>query len=107
MYTEMEKRKFSKEEKLQIIKEASEQGVTNTLEKHGIYPATFYSWKKKFETMGEEGFRHGMTPEHLKEIRRLEKENELLKKLLAEKELEGRLKDEMIKKKYAQPLKRK
>lgn len=29
----MEKRKFSKEMKLQIIKEASEQGVTNTLEK--------------------------------------------------------------------------
>jgi putative transposase len=97
----MEKRKFSKEDKLQVIKEASEQGVTATLEKHGIYPATFYSWKKKLETMGEEGFRHGMTPAHLKEIRRLEKENDLLKKLLAEKELEGRLKDELIKKKYA------
>jgi len=97
----MKKRKFSKEDKLQIIKEASEQGVKNTLEKHGIYPATFYSWKKKFETMGEAGFRHGMTPAQLKEIKRLEKENDTLKKLLAEKELEGRLKDEMLKKKYA------
>ncbi|MCK9292275.1 MAG: transposase [Bacteroidales bacterium] len=106
MYSEMEKRKFSKDEKLQIIKEAGEQGVTITLGKYGIYPATFYSWKKKFETMGEEGFRHGMTVEHLKEIKRLEKENSMLKKLLAEKELEGRLKDEMIKKKYAQQLKK-
>lgn len=97
----MEKRKFSKEEKLRLIKEASEQGVSTTLEKHGIYPATFYSWKKKFDTMGEDGFRHGITPAHLKEIKRLEKENGLLKKLLAEKELEGRLKDELIKKKYA------
>ncbi|NCC72494.1 MAG: transposase [Sphingobacteriia bacterium] len=97
----MEKRKFSKEEKLKLIKEASEQGVSSTLEKYGIYPATFYSWKKKFDTMGEEGFRHGITPAHLKEIKRLEKENDLLKKLLAEKELEGRLKDELIKKKYA------
>jgi len=97
----MEKRKFSKEDKLRVIKEALEKGVTVTLEKHGIYPATFYSWKQKFETMGEEGFQHGMTPAHLKEIRRLEKENDLLKKLLAEKELEGRLKDELIKKKYA------
>jgi len=102
----MEKRKFSKKEKLDLIKEASEQGVTSTLEKHGIYPATFYSWKKKFDTMGEEGFRHGITPAHLKEIKRLEKENDLLKKLLAEKELEGRLKDELIKKKYAWERKR-
>jgi putative transposase len=37
----MEKRKFSKEEKLRLIKEASEQGVSTTLEKHGIYPAAF------------------------------------------------------------------
>lgn len=101
MQPTMGKRKFSKEEKLRIIKEASEQGVTTTLEKHGIYPSTFYRWKGVFETMGEEGFRHGMNPAQLKEIKRLEKENDLLKKLLAEKELEGRLKDELIKKKYA------
>jgi putative transposase len=97
----MEKRTFTKEEKLHLLKEASEHGVTATLEKHGIYPATFYSWKKKFETMGEAGFRHGMTPAHLKEIKRLEKENQVLKKLLAEKELEGHLKSEALKKKYA------
>lgn len=97
----MQKRKFTKEEKLQILEEASLQGVQATLDKHGLYPATYYSWKKKLETMGEAGFRHGMTPEHLKEIKRLEKENEQLKLLLAEKELEGRLKDELIKKRYA------
>lgn len=96
-----EKRTFTKEQKLQILKEASEKGITITLEKHGIYPASYYSWKKKYETMGEAGFRHGMTPEHIKEIKRLEKENELLKKLLAEKELEGHLKTELLKKKYA------
>ncbi len=48
--------------------------------------------------MGEAGFRHGMTPAHIKEIKRLEKENKLLKKLLAEKEIEGHLKTEMLKK---------
>lgn len=97
----MQKRKFTKEQKLQIIEEASLNGVQATLDKHGLYPTTYYSWKKKFETMGEAGFRHGMTPEHLKEIKRLEKENVQLKLLLAEKELEGRLKDELLKKKYA------
>ncbi len=96
-----EKRKFTKEEKLQFLKEVEEKGVKITLEKHGIYPTTYYSWKKKFEQMGEVGFRHGMTPGHIKEIKRLEKENDLLKKLLAEKELEGHLKTELLKKKYA------
>lgn len=46
--------------------------------------------------MGKSGFRHGMVPEHIKKIRRLKKENELLKKLLAEKEIESHLKDELL-----------
>jgi putative transposase len=95
------RRTFSKETKLSILQEAKENGVNVTLLKHGLYPVTYYSWKKKFEQMGEEGFSHGMTPEHLKEIKRLEKENNLLKKLLAEKELEGHLKSELLKKKFA------
>jgi len=51
--------------------------------------------------MGEEGFSHGMTPEQLKRIRELEKENKLLKEILIQKELEGKLKDELLKKKLA------
>jgi putative transposase len=97
----MMKRTFTKEEKLLIIKEASEQGVTPTLEKHGVYPASYYSWKQKYEQMGEEGFHHGMTPKHLKRIRELEKENNNLKQLLAEKELENKLKGDLLKKKWA------
>lgn len=102
----MKKRKFSTEEKIKILEEARENGVQPTLDKYAIYPATFYNWKKKYESMGEAGFRHGMTPAHLKEIRRLEKENELLKKLLAEKDIEAHLKDEMLKKKYPWPRKK-
>ncbi len=97
----MSKRTFTKQEKLSILKEASEQGVTKTLEKHGIYPATYYSWKEKFASMGEEGLDYGMTKSHLKRIRQLEKENRLLKQIVAEKELESKLKDELLKKKYA------
>lgn len=97
----MEKRTFTKEEKLEILKEATAHGVTTTLEKFGIYPATYYSWRKKYDTMGEEGLRHGMTLPQLKEIRRLGKENKTLKELLAEKDLEIRLKDDALKKKYA------
>ena len=97
----MKKRTFTKEEKLKIIKEASELGINPTLEKYGIYRASYYDWKKKLEEMGEEGFHHGMTPKHLKRIRVLEKENNALKQLLAEKELENKLKGDLLKKKYA------
>ena len=103
----MQKRKFTKEDKLGILKESRSSGVKITLEKHGIYPSTFYSWRKKYATMGESGFRHGMTVEHLKEIKRLEKENSLLKEIIAEKELESKLKDELLKKKFALSRKKK
>ncbi|SHH22119.1 putative transposase [Flavobacterium micromati] len=103
----MEKRKFTIEEKLKIIKEASEQGVKVTLEKYFVFPASYYAWKKKMETMGEEGFSHGMTPEQLKRIRELEKENRLLKEIVIQKELEGKLKDELLKKKLALEKKKK
>ena len=36
MHTDMKKRKFTKEDKIQIIKEAAKQGVNATLEKQGI-----------------------------------------------------------------------
>lgn len=102
----MKKRTFTTEEKIRILKEAAETGVTATCEKYGLYAASYYSWKQKMDQMGVEGLRHGMTPEHLKRIRQLEKENQLLKQLLAEKDLEGRLKDELIKKRYALEKKR-
>ena len=94
------RRKFSKEEKLRIVQEAAADGVKITLDKYGVYPATFYAWKRKVEQMGEAGRAHGMTPAHLKEIRRLEKENERLKQLVAEQQLASKLKDELLKKKY-------
>jgi putative transposase len=57
--------------------------------------------------MGEEGFSHGMTPDQLKRIRELEKENKLLKEIVIQKELEGKLKDELLKKKLALEKKKK
>lgn len=56
------KRKFTKEDKLQILKEASEKGVNTTLNRHGIYPATYYNRKKKFEQTGEGELKH--LPQH-------------------------------------------
>lgn len=41
-----------------------------------------------------------MTKERLQEIQRLQKENAMLKQIIADKELEVRLQQELIKKKY-------
>lgn len=93
-------KKYTKSEKLAIVKEASKNGVKLTLEKYNLYPATFYYWKKKLNEMGEEGLTHGLTKERLAIIKKLEKENQALKEIIAEKELESKLKDELLKKKY-------
>ncbi|MFT6338255.1 MAG: putative transposase [Halioglobus sp.] len=94
------RKRHSNEEKLKILKEVGMKGVTVTLKKYGIYPATFYNWKTKFEEMGAEGLSHSMTKERLAKIKVLEQEVSLLKQLLADKEIESKLKDELLKKKY-------
>lgn len=95
-----EGKRWSVDQKIKIVKEASTKGVRETLEKYSVYPATFYAWKKKYAEMGEEGFAHGMTKERLARIKELEQEVDCLKQLLAEKEIESKLKDELLKKKY-------
>ena len=91
----------TKEEKLLILKEGSANGVAATCCKYGIYEASYYQWKNKFQEIGDAGLQHGMTKEHLKEIKRLQKENQQLKDLLIKEQLESQLKGELLKKKYA------
>lgn len=98
--TEKGTKKFTKAEKLAILKEAGANGVKVTLAKYDLYPATYYYWKKKLLVHGESGLNHRTLKNQESEIKRLEKENEALKILLAEKELAGKLKDELLKKKY-------
>ena len=97
----MKKRRWSKEEKLAILKEAQTSGVQLTLRKYGIYPATYYSWRKKYELEGESGISDtGVRRKDKQYILQLEQEVCLLKQLLAEKELNIALQDELLKKKY-------
>jgi len=98
--TEKGTKKFTKEEKLSILKESESLGPKLTMEKYGLYPNTFYYWKRKFKEAGAQGLEHGMTKERSAKIKKLEKENQMLKELLVEKELESKLKDELLKKKY-------
>jgi len=49
------KRSWSKEEKLQKLKEAEQKGGEVTIRKYGVYPSTYYSWRKKHLIGGEAG----------------------------------------------------
>ena len=97
----MEKRRWTKEEKLKILEESKKEGVQVTIRKYGVYPATYYSWRKKYLIDGMQGLSD--TSSRRKDklyIRKLEDEVSLLKQLLAEKEIELALQDELLKKKY-------
>ncbi|MFN0188081.1 MAG: transposase [Bacteroidia bacterium] len=97
----MKRRTWTKEEKISILKEAEDSGVEVTLRKHGLYPATFYSWKEKARQGGPEGLlRSKRTTKDSNYIRRLEDELSLAKQLMAEKDIEIALRDELLKKKY-------
>ena len=97
----MKKRKFTKEEKLQILKEAEEHGVQLTLRKHGVYNSTYYSWRKRYQIEGEGGISDVATRRlERKRIEQLEDEVGLLKQMLAEREMQIALQSELLKKKY-------
>ena len=97
----MEKRKWTKEEKLLILKEGEAHGTQVTIRKYGVYPSTYYSWRKKYRLDGEAGFKQGVrTKKDEQYMRQLEDEIALYKQLLAERDLELALKDDLLKKKY-------
>lgn len=94
--------KRSKEEKERIIKDVQKLGVIAGCEKHGIVKGQYYKWVRRYNAFGLEGLEDRRSVNKDAAIKKLEKENALLKQILAEKELEGKMKDELLKKKIAQ-----
>jgi len=92
------RRRWKAEEKLAIIKEIMEKGaVVETCRKHSVDPSMYYKWKESYDTFGLDGLKprsRRMEPG----MRKLMKENNRLKTLLAEKELENALLSDVLKK---------
>ena len=83
-----ERRRWKAEEKLALINEIREKGqIVETCRKYGVDPSMFYRWKEVFDIYGVDGLR-SRTRNSDPSIRKLTRENERLKKMLAEKELE-------------------
>ena len=96
------KRTWSIEEKIAILKDIKKTGVVEGCRKRGIYATTYYDWKKKYEEKGADGLVPHYGRKEASEVKKIQKENERLKKLLAEKELELSIQGELLKKKMAQ-----
>ena len=85
------------EQKLQIIQEADQHGVTQTLRKHNLAHSVFLRWKHQFDQGGSASLK----PQYRKvdpELKALQEENARLKKIIGNQALELEFKTELLKK---------
>jgi len=102
MVMKKEHHKRTPQEKEKILLDIQSLGVTVGCRKYNIGKAQYYYWLDRYNAHGLEGLEDRRAKNMSGELKRLEKENRLLKELLAEKELESKMKDELLKKKFAQ-----
>ena len=95
-----QRRSFSVEQKLQIIQEADQHGVTQILRKHNLSHSVFLRWKHQFDQGGSASLK----PQYRKadpELKALQEENARLKKIIGNQALELEFKTELLKKNEA------
>ena len=83
--------RFSEEQMVRILREADAEPVTEVARRNGVSEQTIYSWRKKYG---------GVEATDLRRLRQLEKENARLKRLLAERDVEIDIMQEIVKGKY-------
>lgn len=91
------RRKWTEAEKLQIIQEAEQHGVAETLRRHNVAQSLFHRWRRAYNGEGMEGLKpkyRTVDPE----VRQLHQENERLKRIIANQALELEFKNELFKK---------
>ena len=95
----MKYKKWSLEEKIEILSCSEEIGIVETCRKYSLSTGTFYSWKKKYDNKGEAGLKVTYDTDS-KELKQSQEENRILRKLLGNKEIELEVQRELLKKKF-------
>jgi putative transposase len=95
----MKYRKWTLEEKLEVLSSSEELGIVETCRKYSVSTGTFYNWRKKYDKKGEAGLK--VTYDiRSKELKQAEEENRILRKLLSNKDIELEVQRELLKKKF-------
>jgi len=93
------RRKWGEAQKLQVIQEVEQNGLTETLRKYNVSQSLFHKWRKAYNGEGMQGLK----PKYKTidpAVRQLEVENERLKRIIAKQALEIDFKDELLKKSH-------
>jgi putative transposase len=94
-----QRRKFTDDQKLEILQEAEKMGVSAVLRAHSLSYSVFAKWKQKF--MKPDYSRNNMiTGRARSELKLLMEENTRLKKIIADMALELERKDEELRKSH-------
>jgi putative transposase len=100
-----QRRQFTPEERLSILQECEREGHVQTCRKYNLSPPLVYKWKERQKAKGIDGLKNAykrVDPE----LRKLEEENERLKRIIAKQALELEVKTELLKKTPIQPRRR-
>lgn len=89
---------WSSSEKEKIVLHSIHHGVSETSREFGVSAVSIYSWKQQFEQLGKNGLQSGAMTDSERELKLLRRENEALKRIVAEKELAIQIKDSLLKK---------
>ena len=91
-----QKRKFTDEQKLEILRQANEMGVIAVIRNHNLSYSVFARWREKFMEKNKKGLTlKNKTKSKLKQFM---EDNTRLKKIIADQALELERRDEALRK---------
>ncbi len=93
-----QKRKFTDDQKLEILSQANEMGVIAVIRNHNLSYSVFARWREKFIENDKNKQEKSLGNKAKSELKQFMEDNKRLKKIIAEQALELERKDEALRK---------